>query len=150
MQIHVEIDPTLTAPEINVRAPAADDQLTALIQALEELTTSTATLAVSQQGRTLQLPLTDIIFIEASGHDVRVHTRTEAFKTTTRLYELAEQLPATFLRVSKSAIVNTDAVYALTKSLTGNLIEFQHTHKQLYASRRYYQQLKTALMPKES
>lgn len=150
LQIHVEIDPQLSAPEIQVRAPAADEQLTTLVQALEKLTAPAATLPVSQQGQMIQLPLSEIIFIEASGHDIRVHTRTAAYKTATRLYELAEQLPEIFFRVSKSAIVNTTAIYSLTKSLTGNLIEFQATHKQLYVLRRYYQQLKAILTKKES
>lgn len=57
-----------------------------------------------------------------------------------------ELLPRTFLRISKSAIVNTNKIYSIHRNLTASsLIAFQHTHKQIYVSRAYYKLLKNKL-----
>ncbi|MFC6165159.1 LytTR family DNA-binding domain-containing protein [Lactiplantibacillus dongliensis] len=148
LQLHIQVDPRLTEPTLTLHVPTAEAATAELIDALKKVDQSPATLTVSQRGQTTQLPVTTILFFEADGHVVRVHTTTAVYTTTTRLYQLEAQLPSTFLRVSKSAIVNTAAIYALTKSLTGNLIGFQDSPKQLYASRRYYKQLKQTLEKK--
>jgi len=148
LQLHVKIDPHLTEPSLTLSVPTTDAASEDLLAALKKVTTAPATLTVSQRGQTAQLPLTAILFFEADGHVVRVHTTTAVYTTTKRLYQLDEQLPADFLRVSKSALVNITAIYSLSKTLTGNLIAFHDSPKQLYVSRRYYQQLKHTLEKK--
>ncbi|MFD1419484.1 LytTR family DNA-binding domain-containing protein [Lactiplantibacillus songbeiensis] len=144
LQLHIQVDPQVTEPTLTLHVPNAEAASVELVEALKKIGQPPATLTVSQRGQTIQLPLTTILFFEADGHVVRVHTTTAVYTTTTRLYQLAEALPAAFLRVSKSAIVNTTAISALTKSLTGNLIRLQDSPKQLYASRRYYKQINHA------
>lgn len=53
------------------------------------------------------------------------------------------------MRVSKSTIINLDAVYTLTRSLTGNLIAFHESYKQVYVSRRYVKDTKRRLESRE-
>ena len=73
------------------------------------------------------------------------HTANDVFTIKYRLYELESSLPDSFIRISKSAIVNVAQIFALTLSLSNVLIEFQDSHKQIYASRRYAKQLKDKL-----
>ncbi|MDQ7937226.1 LytTR family DNA-binding domain-containing protein [Lactiplantibacillus sp. WILCCON 0030] len=141
----IKTEPDLTTPALTLHLPVNYPGAEQLLAQLQNLSAQAATLTVSQAGHTVQLPLATILFFEAEGHQVRAHTCKTSYQTKRHLYELATQLPPNFLRVSKSAIVNTQAIYSLTKSLTGNLIEFNHTHKQLYASRRYYRDLKLTL-----
>ncbi|WP_263850030.1 LytTR family DNA-binding domain-containing protein [Secundilactobacillus paracollinoides] len=54
-------------------------------------------------------------------------------------------MPATFMRISKSAILNTTKIFALTHSISNSLVEFQHSQKQVYVSRKYYKPLKARL-----
>lgn len=147
MKIHVEVDPELSDSEVTIRVPArtaAVDQLVAAVRAAD----TTQQLTFSWHGENYRVNLTDILFFEASDHQVAVHTATAIYTTRQRLYELAESLPAQFMRVSKSAILNRTQVFSLTRSVTGNLVKFQNSHKQLYVSRRYYQALKRALEEK--
>ncbi|MFD1550251.1 LytTR family DNA-binding domain-containing protein [Levilactobacillus fuyuanensis] len=147
MKIHVEVDPELSDSEVTIRVPArtvAVDQLVAAIRAAD----TTQQLMFSWHGESYRVNLTDILFFEASDHQVAVHTATAMYTTGQRLYELAESLPPQFMRVSKSAILNRTQVFSLTRSVTGNLVKFQNSHKQLYVSRRYYQALKRALEEK--
>nr|WP_233419134.1 LytTR family DNA-binding domain-containing protein [Liquorilactobacillus hordei] len=80
---------------------------------------------------------------------VNAHTKNDLFETHLRLYELEKLLPQNFMRVSKSTIINLDAVYTLTRSLTGNLIAFHESYKQVYVSRRYVKDTKRRLESRE-
>ncbi|WP_341779522.1 LytTR family DNA-binding domain-containing protein [Levilactobacillus sp. HBUAS70063] len=148
MKIHVEVDPTLSEPEVTIRVPARTPVVDQLVGAIQEVAAGNQQWTFSWHGESFRVNLTDILFFEASDHQVAVHTATARYTTTQRLYELAEALPPQFMRVSKSAILNRTQVFSLTRSVTGNLVKFQNSHKQLYVSRRYYQALKRALEEK--
>lgn len=145
MRLTVKTETGLTEPMITLHLPENDPNAAQLRAQLENFLAASLTFTVSQAGHTTQLPLTTVLFFEATGHKVHAHTRTTSYQVSQSLVSLATKLPANFCRVSKSAIVNTQLVRSLTKSLTGNLIEFEATHKQLYASRRYYRNLKSSL-----
>lgn len=145
MRLTVKTETGLTEPIITLHLPENDPNAAQLRAQLESFLAASMTFTVSQAGHTTQLPLTTVLFFEATGHKVRAHTRTTSYQISQSLASLTTILPTNFCRVSKSAIVNTQLVRALTKSLTGNLIEFEATHKQLYASRRYYRELKLSL-----
>jgi DNA-binding LytR/AlgR family response regulator len=56
-----------------------------------------------------------------------------------KLYELEQALPRSFLRVSKSAILNTAKIYSIAKNLAGpSVVGFRGSHKQISVSRRYF------------
>ena len=55
-------------------------------------------------------------------------------------------LPSSFVRIAKSAIVNTAKIYSVARDLTASSrVQFSGTHKQIYVSRRYYQNLRQRL-----
>lgn len=59
-----------------------------------------------------------------------------------KLYELEELLPASFLRVSKSAIINTGQIRAIHKNITGaSEVEFNGSNKRAFVSRSYFKLL---------
>ncbi|MDR0875735.1 MAG: LytTR family transcriptional regulator, partial [Clostridiales Family XIII bacterium] len=81
----------------------------------------------------------EILFFETEGKKIYAHTRDEVFEAKLRLYELEELLPRSFLRVSKSAIVGTKAIYAIDKNPVGpSTIHFRGSHKKLSVSRQYF------------
>ncbi|WP_204120935.1 MULTISPECIES: LytTR family DNA-binding domain-containing protein [Levilactobacillus] len=147
MKIHVEIDDTVSEPEVTIRA-AANTDLSQVMAALNTVGTTPKRLTLRQRGQNVQVAVADILFLEAADHQVMVHTADAVFVTRQPLYELAESLPVTFQRISKSAILNRNQILSLTKSVTGNLVRFQQSHKQIYVSRRYYKALKDALEEK--
>ena len=87
--------------------------------------------------------------METDGNAIQVHTRDDIYQTRYKLYELEELLPGQFMRVSKSAIMNTSHVYSITKNLSSSsVVQFRDTHKQVYVSRMYYKPLKCKLEEK--
>ena len=91
-------------------------------------------------------PLTDILFFETENETVYAHTAADTFRTEYRLYELQGMLPEKFVRVSKSAIVNTVHILSISKNIaSSSLIKFHKSHKQIYVSRLYYKELRLRL-----
>ncbi len=71
-------------------------------------------LRVSSAGSRLQLPLSEIEWIEADGDYVRVHTGDRSYLLSARMKGLEEELTGSSLvRVHRSAIVNLDRVREL-------------------------------------
>lgn len=137
MKIKFEQDPRWVEPEVIIRSN--DPKLAAKLKA--QLAATEATLAVYQRAKESYLPLAAIIFIQTEDGQLQVHTKDDLYLSKERLYTLAARLPGTFLQVSKSTIINLLAVSALNRSLSNCLVSFGGTHKQIYASRRYYKQL---------
>ena len=97
-------------------------------------------------GKVHVFALRDIMFFETSGETVCAHTADDIFKTEFKLYELQKILPAKFIRISKSAIVNTVHILSISRNITSSsLIKFHKSHKQVYVSRLYYKELKQKL-----
>ena len=92
------------------------------------------------------LSLAEILFFETDAERVFAHTAADSFETRMRLYELEAILPGNFVRVSRSAIVNSQHVYSIRKGLTGvSLVTFRKTHKVIYCSRMYSSNLITKM-----
>jgi len=88
------------------------------------------------------MPLESILFFETENKIIRAHTKNEMYETTYKLYELEELLPRYFMRISKSAIVNMNKVYSITKNIAASsTVEFGDSHKKVYVSRNYYKML---------
>ena len=67
------------------------------------------------------VPTDDILFFETDGGKVAAHTSDKMYYTEEKLFELEKTLPPTFMRVSKSCILNSAKVSSLVKnSITGN------------------------------
>lgn len=145
VRVRIEVDEDLTEPEVVLRVPAETAATSELAATLATVGESADRLTLSYRGRQERVAVADILFCESAGHQVMVHTATQQLTTRIPLYKLAANLPGQFQRASKSAILNCNQVASLSKSLTGNLVRFQNSHKQLYVSRRYYGGLKQAL-----
>lgn len=142
MKIHLDIDESYEETEITIKCKKIDDQVLELQKYLKR---NTSTITAFKDQTEYYLDLHEILFFETDLKEVVAHTRNDAYHTDYRLYELEEILPTSYLRISKSAIVNTDKIFALTRSMSTCLIEFQDTIKHVYASRQYYKPLKLKL-----
>ncbi|WP_164506865.1 LytTR family DNA-binding domain-containing protein [Lapidilactobacillus bayanensis] len=148
MKIHYQVDPTKTETELLISAPT-EQQAESLVQRLQNIT-SPKTLSVTKDERDYFLPLADILFIETEAGHLVIHTAETSYQSSLRLYQLSDVLPDYFSQVSKSTIVNLMQLSATTRSISSCLISFYHTHKEIYASRRYYRILREKLVERRS
>lgn len=101
---------------------------------------------VNQDHREFLIDLDMILFFETGQDLVYVHSVDDVYQTKERLYQLEESLPANFIRISKSTIVNINQISALEQKLTsGRSIQFHGSYKITYASRMYFPVLKKKL-----
>ena len=140
MKIKIELDSDLNENEIIIRCPA----LTEEIQMLQQVISVPEHPRMTFYKGDVQyfLNLEDILFLETEDKWINVHTAEDIFQTRQKLYELEELLPRYFLRISKSAILNTRKVYSIHKNIAASsVVEFVDSHKQVFVSRNYYKAL---------
>ena len=142
MKIRIEIDEGVREDEVVIRCRRLTDEVTAVQRAVSEVANLSQRFPLYRENTEYYLPLDDILFFETDESGVSAHTKTEAYRTRYRLYELENLLPGVFMRVSKSTIVNTGHIYSISRNLTASsAVAFSDTHKRVYVSRYYYKPL---------
>lgn len=149
MKIKLDISPEYKEKEITIRSAANDDEVKEIIHNLQAVESKFNHLNGYLGETVYSLELSEILFFETNDRNVYAHTINNAFLIHYRLYELEENLPKNFLRVSKSSILNVDEILSLSRSVTGNLVQFKNTYKKIYVSRRFLKDLKTRLNQRE-
>jgi len=85
------------------------------------------------------LSVDDIVYIEAFGHNVEVHTKDNTYQSTDRLYKIMNQLnPDKFLRISNSVVIQKDKVKRISSTLSMKFILTMINDKKVDVTRSYY------------
>ena len=151
LKINIEITEDITLPEISIRCNKEDKTLQKLVKLLQNFEQEHKDFLVYKEKQELYIALNEIYFFETEGEYIYAHTASDSFRTDYRLYELEQLLPSCYVRVAKSAIINTLQIYAVTKNVTASaLVEFKNSIKHVYISRRYYSNLKQKLQEKRN
>lgn len=138
MRIRIEIEENLTEDEVVIRCSSLNESIIAIQKNIAEAVRGRQQIMVMKGDKEYWLLLTEILFLETTENQVAVHSANQVFYTRLKLYELEELLPSVFMRVSKSAIVNTQKVRSIKKNITGaSEVEFENCHKIAYVSRSY-------------
>ena len=149
MKIQIEIDENLMEEEVIIRCAGLNDIVQEVQKAVSEAASGTQTAVFSKGEQEYYFPLSKVLFFETDGNTINVHTADDIYETRYRLYELEEMLPGSFMRISKSAVVNTNRIYSISRGISASgIIQFEHTNKQLYVSRLYLKPLKQKLEEK--
>lgn len=148
MKIRIEMDEK-GDEEVVIRCKSLTPQIMKLQQLLVDEMDKSSQFVLFKGDVEYYIPLNEILFFETENSQVMAHTAREVYETKKKLYELEELLPGVFIRISKSAIVNSSKIYAINRNITASsAIEFQGTHKQIYVSRAYYKALKERMEEK--
>lgn len=149
MKVRIEMDESLQEEEFVIRCNAVTEQILRVQAAVMELQGNGRFMTLRQGDTEYYLPVEDILFFETGRKTIYAHTCDKMLETRYKLYELEELLPGSFLRISKSAIVNLNQIYSITRNLTSSsVVEFMHSHKRVYVSRNYYKLLVERLAEK--
>ncbi|KRN98748.1 LytTR family DNA-binding domain-containing protein [Companilactobacillus kimchiensis] len=145
MKIKLDISPQYLQKEVIIKASENDGEVQAILNSIKDVESKFNHLNGYIGETVYSLELKGILFFETNDRNVYAHTIDNAFLIHFRLYELEENLPDNFLRVSKSSILNVDEILSLSRSVTGNLVQFKNTYKKIYVSRRFLKDLKLRL-----
>ena len=91
----------------------------------------------------VRLSPSEIIFIEAFGKDIEIHTMQETYYAQERMYELEAALnPRDFLRISKSVIISRKHVQKIRPSLSMKYVLTLSDGTLVDVTRSYYHDFK--------
>jgi len=138
LKLRIEIAPELPE-EIVLRSPDMTDEIRKLQSVIADALSQKAELALRLGDNECYVPCDEILFFETVDRKVSAHTADHMYFSAMKLCELEELLPRTFVRASKSCLVNTARIASINHSLTGaSEISFKRSNKKIYASRMYY------------
>lgn len=146
MRIRIDVEGELVEDEVIIRCKEVTPQIVLIQKAIAEKIAQKQQFIFYQGEKEYYFPLDEILFFETEEGRINAHTKNDVFQVKYRLYELEELLPACFVRVAKSTIVNSNHIRSITKNLTSaSEIEFGGSHKRVFVSRNYYKILKIKL-----
>lgn len=149
MKIKIEIGDELSEDEVVIRCKVLSEDIMCIQKRIVDAVNSRMKLEVSKGGKEYYITIDEILFFETDACGVLVHTANHIYETKYRLYELENLLPGNFLRVAKSAILNTGRIRAINKNITGaSEVEFSGSNKKVFVSRNYLKVLMTKLEEK--
>ena len=132
--------------EIVIRCRERNDRIRLLESVVESTLGSGGVLALSIGDTEYYIPKSDVLFFESLGGKVCAHTVDGMYVTPYRLFELEGALPACFLRISKSAVVNVMPISSMRRELSGGgLLTFRETKKTVRFSRAYAHRLRALI-----
>jgi len=150
LKIRIEITDDIEDDEVVIRCKELTDAVTDIQKTITEKISKIPEIVFYKDKEEYYFPLNNILFFETDNNTVYAHTAMETYKTEFKLYKLQKMLPAQFIRVSKSAIVNARHILSISKNLTSSsLVKFHKSHKQIYVSRFYYKDLKQKLIERK-
>ncbi len=128
-----------------LEVPALTPRMEALARRLEEM--DDGTLPGFQADQAFLLETSRLTCLYAQDKEILARSETgEVYSLRLRLYELEERLDShTFVRISRSEIVNLKQVAALDLKLSGTIRMTLRDGSVCYVSRRYVKKIKQAL-----
>lgn len=142
MKLRIEIDDTIAEEEVVIRCRELTSDISELKELIQTSFSKKETIAFFKGDTRIYIPIQEVLFFETDENGVCAHTIDDSYEIHHRLYELEEMLPRSFMRVSKSTILNTKKIFSIDKNLyASSTIRFRRTHKQVFVSRHYYKPL---------
>ena len=142
-KVRIEVNPD-AEEEIIIKCKNITDEVIAIQSAIANNENGELELTLGEN--THFVKTNKILFFETSGTKTTAHTKERMYYSDLKLYELEERLPRSFMRISKSCIINVKAISSIRREITG-ICEafFADTAKKVYISRSYYKAFKYRL-----
>ncbi|MBP5264443.1 MAG: LytTR family transcriptional regulator DNA-binding domain-containing protein [Lachnospiraceae bacterium] len=149
MLIRSEIDPKYVELELHVCKDAMDEEVARTLGDLHALFDESIR-AVDERGNQLLLPLVGIYSFFAEGQRVYALDEKQKYVVSAKLYELEEKYEESFVRISKSELVNVKKIKSLDLSLTGTIKVIMKNGYETYSSRRNVAKIRERLALKKT
>ncbi len=139
MKIRIELS---DRDEIVIRCREQNEKTYGLQSAIEDILRGENELMLMSGGAEHFVLKNDILFFESSEGKVYAHTNENTYVAPYKLFELESLMPSSFVRISKSAIVNIQHISSIRREVVGNgELTFRRSDKKVYFSRAYYKLL---------
>ncbi|SDK88191.1 LytTR family DNA-binding domain-containing protein [Lacicoccus qingdaonensis] len=145
MKTELIIDEQLNDDEIKIHTKTATVGAR-ILSFIDHFTTDRENLAIRSDEEFLMVQKSDIICAEVQDKTLTISTKDDDIVTTKTLSALMEELQSeTFMKVSKSGMLNIQMIDRVEPSFSGNLIARMKNGNKVSISRRYVSKLKERL-----
>ncbi|MEM1484877.1 LytTR family DNA-binding domain-containing protein [Oscillospiraceae bacterium PP1C4] len=143
MRIKLIEDKTLEELTVSIQY----SQITNEVRQIEKLLKSLGkVLTGSDNGRTYQIPVSDIFYIESVDRKTFIYTKDKVFRSELKLYDLQDELLSSeFVRISKSTILNINVLESISTLINSKLETVLSNGEKLWVSRTYIPDIKRLL-----
>ena len=144
MKLRLDIDAQYTEEQIILEAPSLSKNIQKVqdfVQSLDQKETIRG--KFQDQVYLIQISKIQRIYIE--NRKVLAETDDRTYTLDIRLYQASEILPASFIQISQSEIVNIDAISHLKLTSNGLIEIYLKNDSFTYSSRRYLKAIKEKL-----
>ena len=144
MKLRLDIDQQYTEEQIIIEAPALSSKIQKVqdfVQSLDQKETIKG--KFQDQLYLIQISKIQRIYIE--NRKVFAETDQQTYTLDIRLYQAVDILPASFIQISQSEIVNIDAISHLKLTSNGLIEIYLKNESFTYSSRRYLKTIKEKL-----
>ena len=144
MKVKLDIDAQHTEEQIIIEAPTLStrvQKVQAFVQSLDQKETIKG--KFQDQVYLIQISKIQRIYIE--NRKVLAETDQQTYTLDIRLYQAVDILPASFIQISQSEIVNIDAISHLKLTSNGLIEIYLKNDSFTYSSRRYLKAIKEKL-----
>ncbi len=108
-------------------------------------------LSATRDGQRFEVPVMDLFYAESVDERVFLYTASDSYEIRMKLYELEDLLKSkSFLRISKSMIVNLMKISSVRPALNGRFSAVLKNGEEMIISRKYVPELKRILKGSES
>ncbi len=143
IKLMIEESPEYREPEITLRCERVNDNLRRIV---EYIRVRSDAIAVKAEGTSRLLPLSNIFYFESVDKKTFVYCASNVYECAQRLNELEGKLTnSTFVRVSKSCIVNAVLIKSVTPLDNHRLKAFMRNGEAQIINRHYVAALKEKL-----
>lgn len=146
MRVEIEVSPDITEEVVTFRVSKITPELLALVETLEGIKDRSELLVAKKDDKVflIEPEKVDIIRSEAGKITLYDH-KGYAYTLTKSLSELMDELPHSFVRISKSAIVNINRVDHLSASFDRTMYIIMENGIHDYITRKYLGDFKARL-----
>ena len=143
MRVEIKIDANCVEARVEIHAGEMTDEVVELAHKISEYTP--AVLVGYRDGNAVVLDVCKVVRFYAASQKVFAVTSEGEYTMRRRLYELEQQLPVDFVRISNSEIVILKEVKGFDLSFTGTICVKFRDGTTTYVSRRYVSKIKQKL-----
>jgi len=150
LRVEIKIDPDLAQTTAIIQAPRLTPELMAVVDFLEgadqSKASATGLLVAKNDDKFFVIEPEQVDIVRAEGGEIKVYNqKAQEYVVTKPLHEILENMPPSFVRISKSAIVNIVRVDHLSNSFNGTMHIILKNGISDYISRKYLGDFKKRL-----
>ncbi|MBA8771937.1 LytTR family DNA-binding domain-containing protein [Staphylococcus coagulans] len=143
MKVSITLDPAMAEDHIHITTKSMTPDLQKIVTEIQE---DTPYLSVKTEDNAIYfVDTTDIIAIYTEQQKLKIITVIRTFTMVERLYKIKVKLPASFIQISESELINLNYLNHIEITSSGSLkLIFKHDYL-TYSSRRYVKSIKERL-----